>query len=373
MSIRKRKSKKKEKGYTYQVTISYTEMHTNEKKTHTKSGFTTYEDALKYEQLKKEEYSYQNQILKKYKITLDQLFNDWMNMEAKYQFQDNTIIDYNNRYKKHIKDKLGNYLVSELNYMIFQQYFNDNYNIGLSTNYKIKKILNGLMNFAIKCNYCNMNPIPLIHVVGIDNSRNNNQVISENEFNIVINELINKKTHINYVYALSLYIGKYTGLRISEVFALTINDFDFDKQTINISKKLVYANLKKDEIYIKHQMKTKSSKSIIPFHKDLQIIIRKWLNYHNKEYILSDIKGNLINPKQLEFALWNISNKYKIHIHYHMLRHTLATKLINNGADLKCTQEILRHANISTTMNIYTHVNDKKKLKALYKAIPVSK
>ena len=65
-----------------------------------------------------------------------------------------------------------------------------------------------------------------------------------------------------------------------------------------------------------------------------------------------------------------ISNELNIHFHYHMLRHTLATKLINNGADLKSTQEIMRHANISTTMNIYTHVNEKKKLKALYKAFP---
>ena len=78
-----------------------------------------------------------------------------------------------------------------------------------------------------------------------------------------------------------------------------------------------------------------------------------------------------MNPKQLEYTLWCISNKLQIHFHFHMLRHTIATKLVNNGADMKATQEILRHANITTTMNIYTHVNDNNKSDALYKAFPV--
>lgn len=373
MSIRKRNSKKSITGVTYQVTIHYKDRLSNEKKSHSKSGFLTYEDAVLYEQNKKEELNYQNLYLKKYKITVDQLFHDWINLDAKYQYQDNTLIDYKNRYKKHIQNRLGNYLVCDLNYMILQKYFNENSNIGLSTNYKLKKILNGLMNFALKCEYCTSNPIPLVHVSGIDHTRNQNQVYTDKDFDLIVNELLNKKTYMNYVYVLALYIGKYTGLRISETFALTRNDFDFDNQTIQISKKLVYANLKKDEIYVVNQMKSKVSKSTIPFHKDLQVILLKWFNYHKFDYVLSDLKGTLINPKQLDYSLWKISKQLNIHFHYHMLRHTLATKLINNGADLKSTQEIMRHANISTTMNIYTHVNENKKLKALYKAFPKSK
>ena len=278
-------------------------MLSKEKKTHTKSGFLSYEDALIYEQAKKEELSYQNQYLKKYKITINQLFNDWMNIEAKYQYQDNTIIDYEARYKKHIQNRLGNYLVSDMNYIIIQQYFNENQHIGLATNLKIKKIINVLMNFAIKCGYCSKNPIPLIHVSGIDNARNHNQVYKESDFDLITQKLINKKTHINYVFAIALYIGKYTGLRISETFALTRDDFDFDQQIIHINKKVVYANLKKKEIYIKNQMKTKSSKSNVPFHKDLQGIILKWIKYHRHKYILSDSKGKLINLKQLNYSL----------------------------------------------------------------------
>ncbi len=48
-----------------------------------------------------------------------------------------------------------------------------------------------------------------------------------------------------------------------------------------------------------------------------------------------------------------------------MLRHTFATTLATNNVDIKTTQELMRHSNFNTTMNIYTHINDNVKKKAL--------
>lgn len=121
------------------------------------------------------------------------------------------------------------------------------------------------------------------------------------------------------------------------------------------------------------KMKTKTSKAILPFHKRLQEILLKWFQYHPHKHVISDQHGKYLNPKQLEYTLWKISNDLDIHFHFHMLRHTLATRLVSNGAELKAAQELLRHANITTTMNIYTHVNEVNKRKALYKAFPIKK
>lgn len=370
MSIRKRSSKKAKDGYTYQVYFNYTDMYTNEHKSYSKSGFLSYDEALFFEKQKKLELSSSYNYTKKYKITIDEVFHEWLFLEANYRYQDNTIIDYKNRYYKHIKNKLGNILINELDYQKLQSYFNANVNIGISTNYKLKEVLNVIITFALKCNYINNNPVSLVHIVGKNNSRNKSKVYKDEDFNLVINTLLKSSSYIRYSYIIALYIGKYTGLRISEVFALDKTDINFEKGYIQITKKMVYANLKRKDIYITDKLKSKSSNSILPLHHDLEIILRQWFIYHNHHHIISDQQGNYLNPKQLEYNLWKISKDQNINFNFHMLRHTLASRLVNNGANMKATQELLRHANITTTMNIYAHVDHDLKKEALYIAFP---
>lgn len=372
MSIRKRKSKKSESGYTYQVYFSYVDTYTNEKKNFSKSGFLSYEDASLFEK-KKMELLYNQNYIKQYKVTVDQAFHEWLELEADFRYQENTIIDYKNRYYKHIQEKLGHILVCEIDYRKLQLFFNENVDIGIATNYKIKEVLNVIMNFSIKCNYIDHNPLPLVHVIGKNNARNKyNQTYKDEDFNKIIKELLKSPSYIRYSYAIALYIGKYTGLRISEVFALEKSDFNFNTQQISVTKKMVYANKKRDEIHVCEQLKSKTSEAVLPFHKELQIILKKWFKYHHYNYVITDDKGKFLNPKQLDYTLWKISKDLNIDFHFHMLRHTLASRLVNNGANMKATQELLRHANITTTMNIYTHVDQELKVEALYKAFPIS-
>lgn len=111
MSIRQRKSKKSRTGFTYQVYFNYVDSLSGNRKKFSKSGFLSYEDAQLYEKKKKIELNTTQNYIKKYKITLHQVFEEWLELEAKYYYQDNTIIDYNNRYQKHIKDRLGNMII----------------------------------------------------------------------------------------------------------------------------------------------------------------------------------------------------------------------------------------------------------------------
>lgn len=373
MSIRQRKSKKSKTGFTYQVYFNYKDSLSGESKKFSKSGFLSYEDAQLYEKKKRIELNSTQDYIKKYKITLHQVFEEWLELEAKYYYQDNTIIDYNNRYQKHIKNQLGDILICEINYKVFQTFFNQNSHIGINTNHKLKDILNVIIKFAIKCNYIDQNPLYLVHVTGKNKSRTKNELVYKDEdfFNI-ITELRKKPSDKRNAYIIALYIGRYTGLRISEVFALDKNDFDFDNQLIYVSKKMIYANKTRQELTVSSKMKSKASKAILPFHQDLQEVLLNWFETHPHKHVISDKHGKYLNPKQLEYTLWKISKKLNIHFHFHMLRHTLATRLINSCAELKATKEILRHSNITTTMNIYTHINESNKRDALYKAFPKS-
>ncbi|GEL14394.1 tyrosine recombinase XerC [Pediococcus cellicola] len=80
--------------------------------------------------------------------------------------------------------------------------------------------------------------------------------------------------------------------------------------------------------------------------------------YHKKhDYVFVNHYGDPITATGIEYVLNQIIAKSSLtsHIHPHMLRHTFATQLLNNGADLRTVQELLGHSSLSTTQ-IYTHV-----------------
>lgn len=86
-------------------------------------------------------------------------------------------------------------------------------------------------------------------------------------------------------------------------------------------------------------------------------------NKEFREYINVDPMGNLIKPNFVtqHFRLICDKNELK-HIRFHDLRHSCATLLYDSGIDMKAIQEWLGHSNISTTMNIYAHLNYKNKV-----------
>jgi len=97
----------------------------------------------------------------------------------------------------------------------------------------------------------------------------------------------------------------------------------------------------------------------------LKSILIEWFNENPLDFLICDIDGKYCSPSNLSNLLSRTNKKLGININYHMLRHSLATTLVLNNTDLKTTQEILRHSSISTTLNIYTHVNLQHKKQAL--------
>jgi integrase/recombinase XerC len=86
------------------------------------------------------------------------------------------------------------------------------------------------------------------------------------------------------------------------------------------------------------------------------------------DYLFVNHRGEQITSTGIEYVLKQIIKKSSLNsdIHPHMLRHTFATHLLNNGADLRTVQELLGHANLSTTQ-IYTHVT-KESLQKSYRS-----
>lgn len=134
-----------------------------------------------------------------------------------------------------------------------------------------------------------------------------------------------------------------TGLRVSELVSIKESDIEFSNRSIRIigkgnKERIVYFN-DVCEKYLKRYLN-----EIRSLMKDEFIIINK------------DYKG--ITTRGVRMIIDKIIKETSIkkHISPHVLRHTFATHLLNNGCDLLTVQELLGHSSISTT-GIYTHVS----------------
>ena len=146
-----------------------------------------------------------------------------------------------------------------------------------------------------------------------------------------------------------------TGIRVSECANLTLDDVDLSNNMMlvlgkgNKERYLPFGKYANDAIteYI---------------HKSRNVLMDKFNKQH--PYLFVDQHGSHITSRGIEYVFNQIMKKSGLNtsIHPHMLRHTFATQMLNNGADLRTVQELLGHANLSTTQ-IYTHVTKEKLLK----------
>lgn len=150
-----------------------------------------------------------------------------------------------------------------------------------------------------------------------------------------------------------------SGLRCSELVNLKINNIDLSSCVLR-----VYGKGKKERLV---PFSNKSRLAIIKYAKNTRLIILE-KNNANSTYLFLNKYGQPITPRGLEYIFKNIIKKTKldlgINLHPHILRHTYATKLLDNGADIRTIQELLGHESINTTQ-IYTHVS-KEKIKKQY-------
>lgn len=363
MSIRKRPSKKTKKGHVFEVYFPYKENGIT--KRYSKSGFLTKKEAQEHEALIKAEIKENGKIHKEVKKTLKEVYEEFLEVGAE-QYQENTIYGTKSYYNKYINGSFGNVCVVNLDYPALQKYFNSLENQSLSTNDHIKAALNRILIYAIRAGYIKTNPLMYVIIKGKDTHRENNEETLSYESYLDIIDVLNSMNKFRYkAYAIAIQIGFYTGLRISEIFALEKNDIDFDNDLIYVNKKLVYNGLKKKEMYVSNRMKSKKSKAVLPLAEPLKQVLMNWFLINPYERIICDIDGYYLKPQNTNNEIKKAITDLNIDFHFHMLRHTYATTLVINDTDLKTTQELMRHSNINTTMSIYTHINNNHKKEIL--------
>ena len=171
----------------------------------------------------------------------------------------------------------------------------------------------------------------------------------------------------------AVILGAFYGLRRSEVVGIKWDAIDFERKTFTIKHTVTEVMLDgKVTMIDKERTKTKSSHRTLPLVKPFEELLRRMQAeqetnrrvcgsaYCRKylDYIYVNELGELIRPNFItqNFAIILANNKLK-RIRFHDLRHSCASLLYAHGVSLKEIQEWLGHSDISTTSNIYTHLD----------------
>lgn len=167
------------------------------------------------------------------------------------------------------------------------------------------------------------------------------------------------ESNTDKTFGILAYILLYTGLRRGEACALTYDDIDFTKNIITVNKTVEWVGNKP---YIKPYPKTEAGKREIPLLDNIKPLLQR-----KKTGLVFSYNEKLIANSHFT-RLWD---KYKIESGInatpHQLRHAFATILYDAGIDIKSAQIIMGHANIQTTLDIYTHLSELRKTDTIQK------
>lgn len=276
--------------------------------------------------------------------------NNYLNyIKVEEQLSNNTVATYKNslfQYANFLKEKH----ITKINHInkehlnIYLKYLNKK---GL-TSRSINNHLTGIKNFH---KYLVKNNLTKDNVTATLRSSKIKQTLPNSLTNHEIEELLNMQ--VNTIYDLRnlamLEVLYATGIRISELLEIKFEQVDITNGVIRILGK-------------------GNKERIVPIGEYSIDILSTYLD--NRDELVKDTKtnylflnniGKRLSRQGFHKALKQIlkANNITKDISPHMLRHSFATHLIENGADLRVVQELLGHSDITTT-RIYTHVTNKK-------------
>ena len=308
-----------------------------------------------------------NNIVKQFNsYTLYDYIIHWLDNEGSKILKSRSLELYRTVTEQHIKREIGYLKLTDINHVILykfltqkQEYYSSSY-IGT-----IKNILNNIFNAAIRDGIIHFNPMNAIKLnsKGYNTERaQDKRALTKNEINILLNTA--KGTR----YYLPILISLQMGLRRSEVLGLTWDNIDFKNKTLTVNKILTDSKAEglklsspKTESSVRTIKMTKDVIETLKVYKEHQQEMKKMYGtyYYDKEdFIYCRDNGTPISPNNSFTSAFRVFIKKHIPftVRFHDLRHTHATLLLEAGVNPKVIQERLGHANINTTLNIYSHV-----------------
>ena len=280
------------------------------------------------------------------KIIID--FLEVLQFEKKYS--ENTILNYKNDLNDFIMyiSELGYSKFNEIDYQVIRKYLTYLYDKKYTNKTISRHIssLRSLFKYLLKESLIKNNPMTLVSNPKVEKKLP--KFVPYKELEQILN-IFDSNSPIDSRNTLILELLYSTGIRVGELVNIRLKDIEFNKKEIKILGK---GNKERIVLF--------GSRCSELIDKYLDSFYKKY-NINNCEYLLLGVKGNKINDREVRKIVDEAVKRagVKLNISPHVLRHTFATHMLNEGADLKSVQQLLGHESLSTT-TIYTHVSNER-------------
>ncbi len=339
-------------------------------------------------------------IITQKKLTLNKFWENYI--AQKTEIKQSTRTNYKYMYNKYVYDEIGHLNITNIKYSTMKKFFNELvHSKGFKPNSVevLYTILHPIFTVAIRDGYIRTNPTDGIIAElkkSHDWEKKKRHALTEVQQETFINYVSNHQVYSHWLPLYTSLLG--TGCRIGELLGLRWSDIDWEENIISIDHNLIYRQQDsgKCEYHITTP-KTRNGIRDIPMFNDVRKALLKEKTRQLKEgfctdeidgysgFIWQNRFGHVINPHICNRAIARIIRDYNKeetenaknehreplllpHFSVHNLRHTFCTRLCENETDLKLIQEIMGHADISTTMDIYNESNTERK-KASFKRL----
>lgn len=333
------------------------------------------------------------------KIRLNDWFEVWIKEYKELMVKKGTLENYRRNYNCYIRPYIGNMYVREIRVEHLQKLYNDLVRKGysISTLRVSRGVLSGMFNQLVKNDIILKNPVTFV-VFPKEKKRKMKRVLSREEQKAFL--IYAEESDYRDLYRLALS----TGLRIGELMALKWKDINFELETLTVNGNMKYF---KDTGFYIDTPKSLASFRTIPLLPDIVKMLKKRKRRQAEERIKAGERwkkkpgldhlvftdplkpGEPVRKRTIAYDLdrivammngWSemqitkkkgqemLKGRLEVErITPHTLRHTFATRALENGIPPKVVQELLGHSSIKMTMDIYTHVLPQTKKEEILK------
>lgn len=226
-------------------------------------------------------------------------------------------------------------------------------------------VVNRVFKFAMSLGIVQANPVDRIIRPKQQPPKSEKIALAKEELNQF---LTLAKEHARPVLYAAWHTLAYTGLRKGELLGLEWSDIDLDNKVISVQHNLVMVNGK----YRIQSPKTRKSIRKITIDDTTASVLKSWKlkqkklffknGVKNSNIVFSGSSGEYLDKSHFRVSLKKFLKRYDLPaITVHGLRHTHASLLFEAGVEPKTISDRLGHANIQTTLDMYTHLNDNQR------------